>query len=133
MADLNRMAHRIGRVHESLAITDESGKTVKRTPAMAAGVNRSRLDPHGDRGPARLKLDVPRYADRVQESRPHLGARGDVNAGDRAADATARAQHLVDSRPKGAYPLAWCIEAMHVGDLTAIAALQLSDTLLGPN
>jgi hypothetical protein len=75
----------------------------------------------------------PRYADRVEESRPHLGARGEVNARDRAADATARAQHLVDSRPKGAYPLAWCVEAMHVGDLTAIAALQLSDTMLGPN
>jgi hypothetical protein len=75
----------------------------------------------------------PRYADRVEESGPHLGARGDITAGDHAADATARAQHLVDSRPKGAYPPAWCVEAMHVGDLTAIAALQLSGTLLDPN
>jgi len=34
-----------------------------------------------------------------------------------------RAQRLVDSRPKGEYPVAWCIEVSSVGDLTAIAAL----------
>ena len=35
----------------------------------------------------------------------------------------ARAQRLIDSRPQGEYPVAWCIEASYVGDLTAIAAL----------
>lgn len=34
----------------------------------------------------------------------------------------ARGQHLVDSRPRGTYPLAWCIEAAYIGDLTALAA-----------
>jgi hypothetical protein len=35
----------------------------------------------------------------------------------------ARVQALVDSRPPGEYPVAWCIEASYLGDLTAIAAL----------
>lgn len=35
----------------------------------------------------------------------------------------ARAQHLIDSRPRGEYPLTWCIEAFYIGDLTAIAAV----------
>ncbi len=33
----------------------------------------------------------------------------------------ARAQHLVDTRPRDGYPLAWCIEASYIGDLTAMA------------
>jgi hypothetical protein len=37
-------------------------------------------------------------------------------------DLTARAQRLIDlPRPVGGYPLEWHIEALHVGDLTAIA------------
>jgi hypothetical protein len=35
----------------------------------------------------------------------------------------ARVQDLVDSRPPGEYPVAWCIEASCLGDLNAIAAL----------
>ena len=35
----------------------------------------------------------------------------------------ARAQRLIGSRPHGEYPVAWCVEAFYVGDLTAIAAL----------
>ena len=38
----------------------------------------------------------------------------------------ARAQHLIDSRPRDAYPLAWCIEAAYIGDLTAIAMVAAS-------
>jgi hypothetical protein len=38
----------------------------------------------------------------------------------------ARGQHLVDSRPRDAYPLAWYIEASHIGDLTAIAMVAAS-------
>jgi hypothetical protein len=41
------------------------------------------------------------------------------------AQAVAHAQHLVDSRPPGPYQLAWCQEAMHVGDI-AVAAIALS-------
>jgi hypothetical protein len=37
----------------------------------------------------------------------------------------AQAQHLVDSRPPGEYPVAWCVEASYLGDLTAIAALAI--------
>jgi hypothetical protein len=45
----------------------------------------------------------------------------------------ARGQHLIDSRPRDAYPLAWCIEASHIGDLTAIAMVAASATgLNGP-
>lgn len=40
----------------------------------------------------------------------------------------ARAQHLIDSRPRDAYPLAWCIEASYIGDLTAIAMVAGSAT-----
>jgi len=32
------MHYNYARVHSSLTITDENGKTIKRTPAMAAGV-----------------------------------------------------------------------------------------------
>jgi len=32
------MHYNFARVHQSLTITDESGKTIKRTPAVAAGV-----------------------------------------------------------------------------------------------
>jgi hypothetical protein len=42
----------------------------------------------------------------------------------------ARAQHLIDSRPRDAYPLAWCIEASYIGDLTAIAMVAASATAL---
>jgi hypothetical protein len=45
----------------------------------------------------------------------------------------ARAQDLVDSRPRGAYPLAWAIEASYIGDLAAIAAVAASAAALnGP-
>lgn len=45
----------------------------------------------------------------------------------------ARAQHLIDSRPRDAYPLTWCIEASYIGDLTAIAMVAASATgLNGP-
>jgi hypothetical protein len=43
----------------------------------------------------------------------------------RAAEAVARAQHLVDSRPPGPYQPAWCQEAMHVGEMS-VAAIALS-------
>jgi hypothetical protein len=43
-----------------------------------------------------------------------------------AQDLIARAQALVDSpRPPGGYPLEWHVEALHVGDLPAIAAISL--------
>jgi hypothetical protein len=32
----------------------------------------------------------------------------------------------VDTRPEGEFQLAWCIEAISVGDLAAVAALLLS-------
>jgi hypothetical protein len=43
-----------------------------------------------------------------------------------AQELIARAQRLVDTpRPTGGYPLAWHVEALHVGDLNAIAAVAL--------
>ncbi len=36
------------------------------------------------------------------------------------------AQRLVDSRPHGPYQVAWCAEAMHVGDSTALLMLELA-------
>jgi hypothetical protein len=37
-----------------------------------------------------------------------------------------RAQRLADApRPEGGHPLAWHVEASHVGDLTAIAVAAL--------
>jgi len=43
-----------------------------------------------------------------------------------AQDLTARSQRLIDSpRPPGGYPLVWHIEALNVGDLTAIAIAAL--------
>jgi hypothetical protein len=50
-------------------------------------------------------------------------------------DLVGRAQRLVDSpRPVGGYPLAWHVEALHVGDLTAIAvaALRASESSSAP-
>jgi hypothetical protein len=35
--------------------------------------------------------------------------------------ARVRAQELVESRPAGAYPLPWCVEALHVGDISVLA------------
>ena len=35
--------------------------------------------------------------------------------------ARVRAQELVESRPAGAYPLPWCVEALHVGDMSVLA------------
>ncbi len=35
----------------------------------------------------------------------------------------ARAQDLIDSRPEGEYPVDWCFEAKHIGDLTALGML----------
>jgi hypothetical protein len=43
-----------------------------------------------------------------------------------AGTLVARAQHLVDSRPRDAYPLAWYIEASLIGDLPAIAMVAAS-------
>ncbi len=41
-------------------------------------------------------------------------------------DVTARAQRLIDTpRPAGGHLLDWHVEAMHVGDLTAIAITAL--------
>jgi hypothetical protein len=37
------------------------------------------------------------------------------------SEALARAQVLVDSRPPGEYPLSWCAEAQHVGDMAVLA------------
>jgi hypothetical protein len=57
----------------------------------------------------------------------HFGSCGGAPSGGEALlcavqDVVARAQRLVDSpRPVDGYPLAWHIEASHVGDLTAIA------------
>jgi hypothetical protein len=45
---------------------------------------------------------------------------GQLSVADVGAVVT-RAQHLVDARPRDGYPLAWCIEAAYVGDLTALA------------
>jgi hypothetical protein len=39
-----------------------------------------------------------------------------------------RAQGLVDTRPSGQYPVAWCVEAEHIGDLEAIGALAVLAT-----
>jgi hypothetical protein len=43
----------------------------------------------------------------------------------------ASGQHLVDSRPRGAYPLDWCIKASYIGDLTALA--MVAARAAGPN
>jgi hypothetical protein len=32
-----------------------------------------------------------------------------------------RARELVESKPAGAYPLPWCVEAQHVGDISVLA------------
>jgi hypothetical protein len=42
-----------------------------------------------------------------------------------AAAAIARAQQLVESRPRGRYTVRWCEEARQFGDLQAIGALLL--------
>jgi hypothetical protein len=42
-----------------------------------------------------------------------------------AADPIARAQHLVDSRPQGAYQVDWCQQAIHFGDLSVLAISSL--------
>jgi hypothetical protein len=39
-----------------------------------------------------------------------------------------RAQRLVDTRPSGEYPVAWTVEAEHIGDLQAIGALAVLAT-----
>jgi hypothetical protein len=35
-------------------------------------------------------------------------------------------QRLIDSRPAGGYPIEWCIQAEHLGDMTAIAAVTIA-------
>lgn len=45
-----------------------------------------------------------------------------------AKELIARAQHLIDApRPYDGYPLPWHFEALHVGDLTTIAATALRE------
>ena len=53
------------------------------------------------------------------------GHRGRASVQDVSA-LVARGQHLVDSRPAHAYPLAWCVEANFIGDLSAMAMLAAS-------
>ena len=55
--------------------------------------------------------------------KPSVDARERRLSMQRVDTVAARVQHLVDSRPPDEYPLAWCIEASYLGDLTAIAAL----------
>jgi hypothetical protein len=44
-------------------------------------------------------------------------------------DIIARAQRLIDSpQPYDGYPLGWHFEALHVGDLTAIATVALRES-----
>jgi hypothetical protein len=50
-------------------------------------------------------------------------ARGGQPSVSDVGELVARAQRLVDSRPRGAYSLAWAIEASYIGDLAAIAAV----------
>jgi hypothetical protein len=40
----------------------------------------------------------------------------------------ARAQRLVDSRPRDGYSLTWCVEAAYLGDLTAMAMVAAGAT-----
>jgi hypothetical protein len=40
-----------------------------------------------------------------------------------------RAQHLSEPRPPDQYTPAWWVEATHVGDLTALAAVDLARSL----
>jgi hypothetical protein len=50
-----------------------------------------------------------------------------------AEELIARAQRLVDTpRPPEGYSLEWCVEAKHVGDLTAIAVTALRDPIQYP-
>lgn len=49
-----------------------------------------------------------------------------------AAHAIARAQHLVDSRPEGAYQLDWCQEALHFGDLSVLAIALMTQATTTP-
>lgn len=49
-----------------------------------------------------------------------------VRASSNVQDVMARGQRLVDEpRPPGGYPLAWHVEAMYLGDLTATAGAAL--------
>jgi hypothetical protein len=49
------------------------------------------------------------------------------------AEMIARLQRLLDTpRPVGGYPLEWFVEAFYLGDLTAIAALSIRSSKLGP-
>jgi hypothetical protein len=50
-----------------------------------------------------------------------------------AKELIARAQRLADTpRPPEGYPLDWCVEAKHVGDLTAIAVTALREPIQYP-
>jgi hypothetical protein len=61
-----------------------------------------------------------------EHSSGHAG-RGAAPRIDRAAEAVARAQNLIGSRPlEGPARLAWHHEAMHLGDAAAIGALLIS-------
>jgi hypothetical protein len=40
------------------------------------------------------------------------------------SEALVRAQKLVDSKPPREYPLWWCAEAEHVGDISVLALLR---------
>lgn len=63
----------------------------------------------------------------------NLPSRSDAPAGGAGGsfgvqDLITRAQRLIDSpRPVGGYPLAWYVEASHVGDLVVVAATALRE------
>jgi hypothetical protein len=48
--------------------------------------------------------------------------------GPSAEELIARVERLVDTpRPPDGYPLEWCVEAKHIGDLSAIAITAIRD------
>jgi hypothetical protein len=53
---------------------------------------------------------------------PSLGVKGKLSM-QSVEELHARGRHLIDSRPPDEYPVAWCSEASHVGDLSALAML----------
>jgi hypothetical protein len=60
------------------------------------------------------------------DSRSRDGGRARVPRAAGVDRALVRAQELVDSRPPGPYQVAWCAEAMHVGDSRALLMVELA-------